>query len=108
MNLRPLVLGLSLVASLCPMAVAQQMAPGDAGGDDLGFTPAQMADFAGQPNVTFAAGQEPGSSMVSHQVVPAAMTAPPQFMASQTVMAGFQSPLAGTAAASQSFQQNSP
>src|ERR1700693_5634615 len=108
MNLRPLVLGLSLVACVSQCALAQQIAPGEAGGDDLGFTPAQMADFAGQPSVAFAAGQEPAASITSQRVVPAAMTGPPQFMGPQTVMAGYQSPPAGPANPPQAFQQNSP
>src|SRR5271167_4881296 len=55
MNLRPLLLGVSLLAGTAPMvAFAQQTTPQQFDESDLGFTPAQMADFAGQPNVVYA------------------------------------------------------
>ncbi len=61
MNLRPLVLGLSLLAGATPVALAQQMAPQENSANDLGFSPAQMADFAGQTtesSVVYAGGPE--------------------------------------------------
>jgi hypothetical protein len=67
-----------------------------------------MAEFSGQPSVAFAAGQEPAASMTGQQILPAAMTGPPQFMGPQAVMAGYQSPPAGPANPPQAFQHNSP
>jgi hypothetical protein len=61
MNLRPLALSLSLLAAAAPAAFAQQLAPQESAANDLGFTPAQMAEFAGAPaeqNVVYATAPE--------------------------------------------------
>ncbi len=49
MNLRPLVLGVSLLAASASVAAAQQAGP-PLGDTDLGLSPAQLADFADQPH----------------------------------------------------------
>lgn len=84
MNLRPLVLGLSLLAGATPVALAQQMAPQENSANDLGFSPAQMADFAGQPtesSVVYAGGPEqpqfvPGQAYGSPAGIPTEMNGP--------------------------------
>jgi hypothetical protein len=61
MNLRPLALSVSLLAGAAPVAFAQQMAHQESAPNDLGFTPGQMADFAGdasQQSVVYAAAAE--------------------------------------------------
>jgi hypothetical protein len=55
MNLKPLVLSVSLFAGTASAAIAQQSAPQQFDDNDLGLTPAQMADFAGRPEVITAA-----------------------------------------------------
>jgi hypothetical protein len=109
MNLRPLVLGLSLLAGATPVALAQQIAPQENSANDLGFSPAQMADFAGQPNesgVVYAGGPEqpqvvPGQSYGSPAGLPTDMNG------LQPAMTGYQLQLtAGMAPASNASPAN--
>ena len=99
MNLRPLVLGVSLLAVAAPVAFAQQSVRQQADDIDLGLTPAQLADFAGQPNVVCAGGPaqpEPNSvappSWIGAQPQPAypMPTGQPDFAGPQTMMMGYQ------------------
>jgi hypothetical protein len=105
MNLRPLVLGVSLLAGAGPVAFAQQVAPQEFDGNDLGLTPAQMADFAGQPRVIQAAivGQPdmiPGQPAPGpgQQAYAAPMMGQSNFSPPQMLMMGYQTPGAGPVA----------
>jgi hypothetical protein len=100
MNLRPLVLGVSLLAGAAPVALAQQMAPPELDGSDLGFTAAQMADFAGQPDVVYAAAPAPVQPgfMPGQQPYAVPIVGQPdisQLQQPQTLMMGYQTPSPG-------------
>jgi hypothetical protein len=111
MNLRPLVLGLSLLAGAAPVALAQQTAPQQADENDLGLTPAQLADFADQPNVIYAAGPaQPESIPGQPASIPGQPSYPPaagqpNFAAPQTLLMGYQATPAGPVAPQQPAPQ---
>ncbi len=101
MNLRPLVLGASLFVGIGPVAFAQQLPPQQFDDNDLGLSPVQMADFAGRPNVVYAAGTaqpESGSAQptwIGGQPGYPAAAGQPDFAPPQTLMMGYQAPPAG-------------
>jgi hypothetical protein len=96
MNLRPLVLGLSFlaVAGAASVSFAQQAGPQQVGDNDLGLSPAQLADFAGPSDVVYAAGPaqpETGAAqswMPNQRAYPG--VAPPDMSAQQMLLMGYQ------------------
>jgi hypothetical protein len=109
MNLRPLVLGVSLLAGTAPMvAFAQQTTPQQFDESDLGFTPAQMADFAGQPNVVYATTPVQPALIPSQQSYDPAQLGRPDLNQPQTLMMGYQAPTAGTPPSAQQLQPVNP
>src|SRR5580692_1728938 len=101
MNLRPLVLGLSLLAGATPVALAQQTAPQETSANDLGFSPGQMADFAGQPNessVVYAGGPEQPQFVPGPQPYGSTVGIPAEMNGPQPAMTGYQLQLTGALA----------
>jgi len=111
MNLRPLVLGVSLFACAASVAFGQQTAPQQVDDNDLGLSPAQLADFADQPNVIYAAGPGQSESTPGQPAsVPGQPSYPPaagqpNFAAPQALLMGYQATPAGPIAPQQPAPQ---
>jgi hypothetical protein len=109
MNLRPLALAVLLCAGAGPVAHAQQMAPQQLDESDLGFTPAQMAEFAGRPNVVFAAPPPMQPGFVPGQPsYDGAFVGQPELAQHQTLMMGYQAPAPGAPPLAQQLQPVNP
>ncbi len=109
MNLRPLVLGVSLVAGIAPMvAFAQQTAPQPGDESDLGLTPSQLAEFAGRTNVVYAAPAMQPSFGPGQPAYEGAVMGHPELAPPQTLMMGYQAPTAGTPPSVQQVQPVNP
>ena len=115
MNLRPLALGALLLAGAAAVANAQQIAPQQADDNDLGLTPAQMADFADRPNVVYATG--PATPGLNSAPQPPWMggqpgypipTGQPDFAGPQTQLMGYQAAPAGPLAPQQGAPTANP
>ncbi len=105
MNLRPLALGL-LLAGATSVASAQQMAPQQGDESDLGLSPAQLAEFAGQPNVVYAApAMQPSYGQPAYD---GAQTGQPELAPPQTLMMGYQTPAPGAPAPAQQMLPANP
>ncbi len=82
MNLRPLILSLSLLAVAAPVALAQQMPPQETSANDLGLSPAQMADLAGpadESSVVYAGAEQPQFAPRQAYAGPMAIPTDPNF-----------------------------